>query len=91
MPSLKPIDENLISQCATETKTIMTIEDHSIEGGLGSMVSEVVTENGLDCSVIRHGIKDVFTESGTQSQLEEKYQLDSTGIIEQIKNIPNGN
>ena len=91
MPSLKPIDENLISQCATETKTIMTIEDHSIEGGLGSMVSEVVTENGLDCSGIRHGIKDVFTESGTPSQLEEKYQLDSTGIIEQIKNIPNGN
>lgn len=85
MPSLKPIDTALIRQCATETRGILTAEDHSIEGGLGTIVSEVVAGSGLGIPVYRHGIRDVFTESGTPSELERKYQLDADGIIHHLK------
>ncbi len=81
MPSLKPVDDALIIRCAREARGIMVVEDHSTEGGLGSIVAEVVAEYGLACPVYRHGIRDVFTESGTPAQLERKYQLDAAGII----------
>jgi transketolase len=80
MPTLKPIDKELIIRCARETRGIMTVMDHSVEGGLGSMVAEVVAEHGLHTPVYRHGIRDVFTESGTPAELERKYELDGDGL-----------
>jgi len=85
IPSLKPIDAALILRCATETRGILTVEDHSIEGGLGSIVSEIVAGSGLGTSVYRHGIRDVFTESGTLTELEKKYQLDAEGVTHHLK------
>jgi transketolase len=85
MPSLKPIDRGLIIASAEHTRAVMTIEDHSIEGGLGSMVCEVIAEEALGVPVLRHGIQDIFTESGTPEELEEKYQLDAKGILWKIE------
>jgi len=71
MPSLKPIDRSLIVEAAELSGAVLTVEDHSVEGGLGSMVSDVIAEKGLATPVVRHGIYDVFTESGSpfRSQL----------------------
>ena len=87
IPSLKPVDEGLVIQCSTETDGIITVEDHSIEGGLGSIVAEIVAQYGLKTPVHRHGIRDIFTESGTPSELEKKYELDAAGIVKQIKSF----
>lgn len=68
MSTIKPIDGELIVKAAKETKAIVTAEEHSIIGGLGSAVSEVVSE---ECPVIvkKVGVKDVFGESGTPAEL----------------------
>jgi len=85
LPTLKPVDKELIIACGTQTKAILTVEDHTIEGGLGSIVSEVIAETGTVVSVRRHGIFDVFTESGSPKELEEKYGLDVRSIVEIIR------
>lgn len=84
MSTIKPIDRNLIIESAKKTKAIVTAEEHSIIGGLGSAVSEVVTE---ECPVIveKVGVKDVFGESGTPSELMKKYGLTSLDIVEACK------
>ena len=87
LPSLKPIDRELILQTATSCSAIVTVEDHTIEGGLGSMVCEVVCSEGLPTPVVRHGIMDVFTESGSPAELEKKYKLDAAGIAEVVGEV----
>ena len=57
--TIKPIDKDLIVKCAKETKKIITIEDHSIIGGLGTAVCEVLSEE-YPCKVTRLGVKDTF-------------------------------
>ena len=84
MSTIKPIDRELIVKAAKETKAIVTAEEHSIIGGLGSAVSEVVSE---ECPVIvkKVGVKDVFGESGTPAELLEKYGLTSANVVEKAK------
>jgi transketolase len=84
--TIKPIDRELIKKAAKETKGIVTAEEHSIIGGLGAMVSEVVCS---ECPTVvkRVGIKDTFGESGTPQELMEKYKLTSEAIIEEAKSI----
>ncbi|MFH1586486.1 MAG: transketolase family protein [Candidatus Diapherotrites archaeon] len=84
MPSIKPLDSKLVSKMATQAGAIVTVEDHSIYGGLGSAVAEVMAEEGL-APVERVGMKDVFGESGKGSELYKKYGLDSEGIINAVK------
>lgn len=79
--TIKPIDEELIIKCAKETKKIITIEDHSIIGGLGSSVCEVLSEK-YPTQVVRMGIKDTFGKSGTAEKLMEYYKITSKDIIE---------
>lgn len=89
--SVKPIDKEMVLKCAKETKKIITIEDHSIIGGLGSAVCEIIAENCIENSeykvenVTRMGIKDTFGESGKAEDLMKKYQIDSNAIIECVK------
>ena len=89
--SVKPIDKEMVLKCAKETKKIITIEDHSIIGGLGSAVCEIIAENCIGNSeykvenVTRMGIKDTFGESGKAEDLMKKYQIDSNAIIECVK------
>ena len=86
MSTIKPIDKELIIKSAKETKAIVTAEEHSIIGGLGSAVSEVLAE---ECPTIlkRVGIKDVFGESGNPYDLLEKYGLTYKDIISSVKEV----
>lgn len=84
MSTIKPIDKELIITAAKETGAIVTAEEHSILGGLGSAVSEVVTE---ECPVVvkKVGINDTFGESGTPAELLKKYGLTSDDIVKAAK------
>lgn len=81
--TIKPIDKELIVKCAKETSKIITIEDHSIIGGLGSAVCEVLAEE-YPAKVIRLGMKDEFGKSGKAEKLLDFYELNSQGIIKAI-------
>ena len=82
--TIKPIDREIIVRCAKETKKIITIEDHSVIGGLGSAVCEVLSEE-YPCKVIRMGIKDKFGKSGKAEDLLKYFKLTSKDIIDEIK------
>ena len=86
MASIKPIDQEIIIKAAKETKGIVTVEEHSIIGGLGSAVSEVIVEN-YPTTVKIMGTKDVFGESGKGPELLDKYGLSVEKIIEKVKEI----
>lgn len=86
MASIKPIDQEIIIKAAKETKGIVTVEEHSIIGGLGSAVSEVVGEN-YPTIVKRIGTKDTFGESGDGFELLDKYGLNVENIIKKVKEI----
>ena len=78
--TIKPIDRDLIIKCAKETKKLISIEDHSIIGGLGTAISEVLTEE-YPTKLIRMGIKDEFGKSGKAIELLEHYGLTAENII----------
>lgn len=82
--TIKPLDTELIIKCAKETKKIITIEDHSVIGGLGSAVCEVLSDE-YPTKVTRMGINDTFGTSGTASELVKYFKLDAESIIEEIK------
>ena len=84
MHTIKPIDSEIIIKAAKETKKIFTAEEHSIIGGLGGAVAEVLAEN-CPASLYRIGVRDTFGESGPAVELLHKYKLDADGIYEQIK------
>lgn len=80
--SINPIDEKLIIDCAKKTKLLITLEDHGIVGGLGSAVSEVVSEN-YPARVHKIGMEK-FGESGKAADLYKKYALDVQGVYEKV-------
>lgn len=84
MSTIKPIDKELIINAAKETKAIITAEEHSIIGGLGSAVSEVVCESN-PVIVKKIGMNDCFGESGTPTELLEKYGLTASNIVTKVK------
>jgi transketolase len=84
MSTIKPIDKELIITAAKETGAIVTAEEHSIIGGLGSAVSEVVSEES-PVVVKKVGVKDVFGESGTPSELLKKHGLTAQDIVVAVK------
>lgn len=86
MPSIKPIDRELIIAAAHETRGIVTAEEHSIIGGLGGAVAEVVSES-VPTLVKRVGMMDTFGESGKPEQLLVKYGLTKENIISKIREI----
>ncbi len=82
--TIKPIDKELLVKAAKETGAIVTAEEHSVIGGLGSAVSEVITEE-FPVPVLKVGIKDTFGESGKPNELLEKYGLTTQAIVEHSK------
>ncbi|SMC23296.1 transketolase [Clostridium acidisoli DSM 12555] len=82
--TIKPIDAEIIVKAAKETGIIITAEEHSIIGGLGSAVAEVTSEN-FPVPVIRVGIKDVFGESGKADELLKAYGLTAQDIVSAVK------
>jgi transketolase len=77
--TIKPLDKELIVKCAAETGAIVTAEEHSIIGGLGGAVAEVLVEN-IPVPMVRVGLKDIFGESGKPEELLIKYGLTATEI-----------
>ena len=88
MFSIKPIDKEMIIKCAKETKKLVSIEDHNVIGGLGSAISEVLTEE-YPTKLVRLGIKDTFGRSGKAEELMKYYGIVAENIIEEFirKNV----
>ena len=84
MHTIKPLDADLVVQSAAKTGKIVTVEEHSIIGGLGSAVAEVIAEK-QPAKLLRIGVEDRFGESGPAVKLLEKYELDAAGIYKKIK------
>lgn len=84
MHTIKPIDKEIIIKSAKETKKLISIEDHSVIGGLGSAIAEVLTED-YPCKLLRIGIKDVFGQSGNAVELLKYFGLTSEEIVKRIK------
>ena len=82
--TIKPIDKELLIKAAKETGAIVTAEEHSVIGGLGSAVAEVVTEE-CPVPVLKVGIKDTFGESGKPNELLKAYGLTAEAIVEHSK------
>ena len=81
--TIKPLDEEIVINAAKKTGRIFTVEEHSIIGGLGAAVSEVLSEK-CPTKVTRIGVNDVFGESGPAKELLHKYELDAEGITNRI-------
>ncbi len=84
MHTIKPLDADLVVQSAAKTGKVVTVEEHSIIGGLGSAVAEVIAEK-QPAKLLRIGVEDRFGESGPAVKLLEKYELDAAGIYKKIK------
>ena len=84
MFTIKPLDEKLLIKEAKGKSKIVTIENHSIYGGLGSAVSEVIAENGISVPVKRIGVKEKFGQVGTVEFLQEEFGLTAKQIKETI-------
>lgn len=84
--TIKPIDKEMIVKCAQETKTLISIEDHSIIGGLGTAISEVLTD---ECpkKLVRLGMQDIFGKSGKAQELLDYFELNAEKIVKCVKNI----
>lgn len=82
--TIKPIDKDILVKTAQKTGKVFTAEEHSVIGGLGAAVCEVLAEE-CPTKVYRIGVNDVFGESGSAGALLVKYRLDGKGLYEQIK------
>lgn len=82
--TIKPIDRNLIIESAVKTGKVVTVEEHSVIGGLGSAVCDVLSEEA-PTKVMKIGINDVFGESGPALELIQKYGLDAKSIYQKVK------
>lgn len=88
MATIKPIDREIILKAAKETGAIVTAEEHNIIGGLGSAVSEVLSEE-YPCPLVRVGVNDTFGSSGPAVDLLHMLGLDAKGIIAGVKRALN--
>ena len=81
--TIKPLDEELVVAAAKETGKVVTVEEHSIIGGLGSAVCDAVAQ--APTPVLKIGVMDTFGESGPAAELVKKYGLDSESIYSKVK------
>ena len=82
--TIKPLDRELVVASAKKTGKVVTVEEHSIIGGLGSAVAEVLSEEA-PTKMLRIGVNDTFGESGPALELLHKYELDAEGIYKKVK------
>lgn len=86
MHTIKPIDRDIIIKAARETGKIVTVEEHSVIGGLGSAVGDVVLEE-YPVPVVKIGIKDVFSHSGPAKELLKEFGLTADNIVKTVKGV----
>ena len=87
IPTIKPIDKELIIETAKTHDIIVTVEEHNVYGGLGSAVSEMLAPEGINCRQYMLGMQDVFGRSGKPKDLLDYYELDAKHIAEFIKQL----
>ena len=87
MASIKPLDADLVIDRAKVTGAIITAENHSVIGGLGSAVAEVLCDAGIGLPFKRVGLADRFAEGGSTPYLMKKYGLDSTAIVKAARDV----
>ena len=78
--TIKPIDRDMIVKCAKETRRLISIEDHNVIGGLGSAISEVLTDK-FPTKLIRLGINDVFGKSGNATELMKYFGITANDLV----------
>ena len=83
MPTIKPIDKDLIKKQVKNHRYIISFEDHNIIGGLGSAISEVISEGNF-IKLIRMGMMDKPGESGEAHELKKKYRIDKYALIKKV-------
>ena len=86
MFSLKPIDRDIIINSAKETRNLISVEDHSVIGGLGSIIADLLSEE-YPAKLVKMGVKDRFGESGKATVLMAKFEIDSTAIVKQVEEL----
>ncbi|ODS37787.1 MAG: transketolase [Candidatus Altiarchaeales archaeon WOR_SM1_86-2] len=86
LSSIKPMDKDMVLKCAKETNAIITIEEHSIYGGLGSAVAEILSER-FPVKMKIMGVEDKFGQSGTYEELINFYGLHENNIVENVINL----
>ncbi len=82
--TIKPLDEELICKAAAETGKIITVEEHSVIGGLGDAICAAVCENGLNCKVVKMGVHDEFGHSGPGGDLITEFGLRAANIVDEV-------
>ena len=85
--SVKPLDRALICRCAAQTGAVVTAEEHSVIGGLGSSVAEVLATSGHLVPMELVGVRDTFTESGPYGTLLAKYGLDGAAVAGAVERV----
>ena len=83
--SVKPLDLELINKLANEVKGIVTIENHSVIGGLGGSIAEILAQRQNHPPIAYVGVEDVFTESGSATEVKEKYGLNVENIVSKVE------
>jgi transketolase len=87
MHTIKPIDTEAIMKAVTDTRRIVTVEEHNTLGGLGSAVADVIAESGKGCAFRKLGLNDEYSEVGYPEDLYAYYKLDSNGIVDTIREV----
>jgi transketolase len=86
--SIRPLDKEQIISSITKTKKVVTVEEHSINGGVGSLVSEIIAEKGIPATLTRLGIEDGnFAKAGPRAEIRAYHKIDTNGIVETVKKM----
>lgn len=87
---LKPLDTELLARLAADGRPLITVEDGTINGGLGSAVAEWLADNGLHNPLVRMGLPDKFVTQGTPAELRHLCGIDTAAILEAIRKVAGG-
>ncbi len=89
MHTLKPLDEEAIMKAVTETRRIITVEDHNVINGLGTAVADVIAASGKGCAFTKLGVPDTFCPHGYPEDLMNLYNIDTDGIVAKVGELLN--
>ena len=89
MHTIKPLDREAVVKAIQDTRRIITVEDHTVLGGLGSAVAEVMAETGKGCAFTRLGLQDKFAPIGLHEDIMSMLGIDSNGIINAVREAMN--